>query len=723
MDRPAVRRWLELSIWGSAVFTVAVCALGVVLTLDQYRDMHDSLLENERRATAAQRSILARQLRAQERRALEQLAAEPGDESALATANGTTSFLRDPFAIERDGTIRGPSLRRSGVPAAAFGDAAPPRVFRDAMLAAHSTAPLDQRLDALQRVEDDPLVDATWRIRARSLAATANYRAGRLADAEAIWKRLFREFETSLDSLDWPGFDALCLARAECLAAAGDAQTVARVLRDGLAWLSDRRARFLLPREELWVRVASRIATRAGVDLPELSAAATRLREERAAVRVTHDLRDLILVRARIEGDARPTSEVRRTFAGSAPERQCAIWLRVPPDTTSSTEREADLVAVGFRVDLERLQTALTHDLAQHAADPELRVLVSERPPSTGDGNAASDVVALGDLDGDLGFVHIVKSREAWERKVGKAQRPFLFAGVLIGVLGVLLVAGLLFLYRALHREMLLSRMKTEFVANVSHELKTPLALIRLCSETLALGRLRQAERRQEYYEVITRETERLSHLISNVLNFASIEAGKKSYELEERDLAGIIRQTLGSYFLQLRDKGFECHGRVPPSLPLVRADEEAIAQALINLLQNAARYSTDTKRVDAVATVRGRFVIIAVADRGIGISREDQARIWDDYYRTSESRALGTRGSGLGLSLVQHILKAHDGQVEVRSEPGKGSRFTLVLPIAPGARAHPTPNADAGMAAHVDTDADANGDADDEGEDPRHRR
>jgi signal transduction histidine kinase len=291
----------------------------------------------------------------------------------------------------------------------------------------------------------------------------------------------------------------------------------------------------------------------------------------------------------------------------------------------------------------------------------------------------------LTSLTGDRAFLRIGIDPEVWSDLVGKAQRPFLLAAILIAFLALVLPLGLFTFFRGLRREMALSRMKTEFVANVSHELKTPLALIRLFGETLLLERVEDQGQRKRYYETIVRESERLTHLISNVLNFASIEAGKKSYELSPSDLGEIIRVTYERYRPHLEEKGFSHSLEVERGLPNVRADADAVSQAVINLLENSVKYSAENRQLSLKVSRDEGGVAIAVADRGVGISPEDQKRIWEGYYRTKEARALGSRGSGLGLSLVKHILSAHGGQVKLASQPGQGSVFTLIFPIHRG--------------------------------------
>jgi signal transduction histidine kinase len=298
---------------------------------------------------------------------------------------------------------------------------------------------------------------------------------------------------------------------------------------------------------------------------------------------------------------------------------------------------------------------------------------------SQGDG-----FTTLAALSAGRWFLRLGLPEKTWKDMVGRARQPFVVAGALIALLGLVLALGLWIFLRGVRQELLLSRLKTEFVANVSHELKTPLALIRLFGETLLLDRVADPAQRRKYYEIITRESERMSLLITNVLNFSSIEAGKKTYQLRACQIGEIVRQTVDSYRFELEEKGFRYSLEVAESMPEVLADADAVSQALINLLENAIKYSPEQK--DIVVRVWGEngTVRASVRDRGVGIRREEQNFIWQDYYRTREARALGSRGSGLGLSVVQHIMKAHHGKVEVESETGEGSVFTLVFPLPP---------------------------------------
>lgn len=253
---------------------------------------------------------------------------------------------------------------------------------------------------------------------------------------------------------------------------------------------------------------------------------------------------------------------------------------------------------------------------------------------------------------------------------------------LILGVLSLLMIGGLVLTYRSVNKQVALARLKSDFVSNVSHELRTPLALIRLYAETLELGRITTPEKKHEYYGIIRKESERLSALINNILDFSRIEAGRKEYDFRETDVAELVRNTLDSYRYQIEQHGFALEEHIEP-VPPVRIDREAIARALVNLVNNALKYS-DNEKFLGVRLYRDKSVLkLEVSDRGIGIKRHEQSRIFEKFYRTGDPLVHNTKGSGLGLSLVRHITHAHGGKVEVESTPGRGSKFTLSLPLA----------------------------------------
>jgi signal transduction histidine kinase len=237
--------------------------------------------------------------------------------------------------------------------------------------------------------------------------------------------------------------------------------------------------------------------------------------------------------------------------------------------------------------------------------------------------------------------------------------------------------------YRLVRQETEMARLRADFVANVSHDLKTPLALIRMFGETLEMGRVPDEARRREYYRVITREGERLSRLIDNVLDFSRIESGRRRYEPLLTAVEPLVRETLEAFGYPLREQGFDVAVRVAPDLPEVPLDAEAVSQALGNLVDNAIKYSGPRKVLRVEASVRHGHLALAVEDEGVGIPREEHGRIFEKFYRVGRSDTQGRRGSGVGLALVRHVAEAHGGRVTVESRPGAGSRFTLWLPLA----------------------------------------
>jgi signal transduction histidine kinase len=255
-----------------------------------------------------------------------------------------------------------------------------------------------------------------------------------------------------------------------------------------------------------------------------------------------------------------------------------------------------------------------------------------------------------------------------------------------LGALSVLLAAGILLTYRNVWKEMALARLKSDFVSNVSHELRTPLSLIRLYAETLEMGRLSSQEKYPQYYSIIRKESERLTALINNILDFSRIEAGRKEYDFRETDMAALVRNTLESYRYQIEQHGFAFQESIAEDLPPLRVDREAIARSLLNLVNNALKYSHVEKYLGVKLYRDNGSVKLEVVDHGIGIPRGEQRKIFEKFYRVGDPLVHNTKGSGLGLSLVRHIVQAHGGEVSVESAPGKGSKFVIMLPVNSGA-------------------------------------
>jgi signal transduction histidine kinase len=264
-------------------------------------------------------------------------------------------------------------------------------------------------------------------------------------------------------------------------------------------------------------------------------------------------------------------------------------------------------------------------------------------------------------------------------------RRQVMMFTAAFGVLLAVIVAGCLLTWRLMRRESEMARLKSDFVANVSHDLRTPLSVIRMFGETLELGRVSDETQRREYYRVITRESERLSRLIDNVLDFSRIESGRRRYERVPTAVEPLVRETLEAFAYPLEQQKFKVEVAVAPDLPDVPMDADAIGQALANLIDNAIKYSVDDRVVTVAARRDGDRLALSVADRGIGIPPAEHRRVFEKFYRVGRSETQGRRGSGVGLALVRHIVEAHGGEVGVESAPGEGSRFTLWLPVGGG--------------------------------------
>jgi signal transduction histidine kinase len=255
---------------------------------------------------------------------------------------------------------------------------------------------------------------------------------------------------------------------------------------------------------------------------------------------------------------------------------------------------------------------------------------------------------------------------------------------MMMAILAGIMALGVFFVARALTRELRVAEMKSSFVSSVSHDLKTPLALIQLFAETLELGRLKNTERAQEYYRIINSEARKLTRLINNLLDFSKIEAGLRSYKKVPVDLTELTRGVLESLQSQFQHNQFSVEARLDSEVPVL-IDREAAVQAIENLISNAMKYSPEHREI-VVAVDRERgYGVVCVTDRGIGVPARLQSKIFRKFYRVQTDAGSGPQGTGLGLAIVDHVMRGHDGFVRVTSEPGAGSTFTLHFPLYAG--------------------------------------
>lgn len=258
-----------------------------------------------------------------------------------------------------------------------------------------------------------------------------------------------------------------------------------------------------------------------------------------------------------------------------------------------------------------------------------------------------------------------------------------------IGLLTFVLLGATFVGARYIVRQIELVNAKTSFVSNVTHELKTPIAVIKLATETIEMGRYKDEAERDKFLRTITRETDRLAQLVDNILDFSRLEAGQRTVQLVPLDLRDVVHAAMDSFKLRLEDGGFRYEVNLPETLAPVLGDSRALQHCLLNLLDNAVKYSRDRKEVKVTATSGNGdgTVRLAVSDKGIGIPAEDRERIFEKFARVETGLVHTVKGAGLGLSLVQMLVRAHHGRVEVASTPGEGSTFTILLPVWDGSR------------------------------------
>ncbi|MBN2415730.1 tetratricopeptide repeat-containing sensor histidine kinase [bacterium] len=266
-----------------------------------------------------------------------------------------------------------------------------------------------------------------------------------------------------------------------------------------------------------------------------------------------------------------------------------------------------------------------------------------------------------------------------WETLLFSRHSIYVYMFILIGCL---LLFGLILTYRTIHREMELTRIKTDFVAAVSHDIKNPLTSIRQLSEMLFSGRVPSDARRRQYYQVLVEQSERLKLLVNNILDYTKMDKSRNIFHFERINLAPVILKVITETQSRLLDTRCMIHANISTDLPLVRGDAVALEQALYNLVDNAVKFSGDTCRIEIQAYGTEGPVTVSVRDWGIGIPSEEQKKIFREFYRTSETKAGGVKGSGLGLTLVSQIIRAHGGTITVESRAGEGSTFTITIPV-----------------------------------------
>ncbi len=258
---------------------------------------------------------------------------------------------------------------------------------------------------------------------------------------------------------------------------------------------------------------------------------------------------------------------------------------------------------------------------------------------------------------------------------------------LLIGILLLVLAVAVWLVYRSIKKELEFAQAKADFVSNVSHELRTPLALISMFAETLEMDRVKTEAKKKEYYTIISQESNRLGRIVNSILNFSKMEAGKRKFVFAAEDLNEVVIQLYQNYSYHLYNKGFDFEYEPGIDIPKIFIDREAVSEAIVNLIDNAVKYSDKIKFIKMNIGCENSYVFIEIQDKGTGISEDDQKKVFDKFFRVASGLVHTTKGTGLGLTLVKQIMDAHKGKIELSSEINKGSTFRLLFPV--GADGH----------------------------------
>jgi signal transduction histidine kinase len=260
--------------------------------------------------------------------------------------------------------------------------------------------------------------------------------------------------------------------------------------------------------------------------------------------------------------------------------------------------------------------------------------------------------------------------------------REGLFLYIYIAII-IILTFGLVFTLWIINNEIHFSKMKSYFMSTVSHEFKSPLTSIRQMAEMLSRGRVPSNQRKERYYKLILQQSERLSHLIENILDFSKMEENQKIFNFKKDNIFNLVKEAINSFQNDRIKPGIHISFSNGESIPYVVFDKEAMEQVMRNLLDNACKYSGDSKNVEVEIFTQNQNVVVNITDHGVGISKKDKGKIFDRFYRVGDELTQSVKGSGIGLTIVRQIVEAHNGNIEVESNPGKGSTFSVILPKA----------------------------------------
>ena len=369
---------------------------------------------------------------------------------------------------------------------------------------------------------------------------------------------------------------------------------------------------------------------------------------------------------------------------------------RFVTDTDSNDADEKVVGIVGFVIDAERfereylpraiagaanvLREGVQDNLIVRTTDATGRVVASTQvEPGQADVLAARFDFVFRDWE--------VSARSRHTAAAQVLQSSAFMTWVLMVLMSLAVLGGMLLTWRAAGRERRIARIRNAFVANVSHELRAPLASIALFGEFFRRGRVTSPEKAIEYGRHIEHESGHLQHLIDNILDFARIESAAVEYRQEDTAIEDVVAAAVRAIDARRERDGFTISATCPDTLlPAVRIDAQAMRQVFVNLLDNAMKYSGRSRRVCVAMVQRGRWIAVSVTDSGVGIAPDDHERIFQQFFRATVAGDTGVGGTGLGLAIVRHVVQAHEGQVEVDSRLGCGATFTVLIPVADAA-------------------------------------
>ncbi len=340
--------------------------------------------------------------------------------------------------------------------------------------------------------------------------------------------------------------------------------------------------------------------------------------------------------------------------------------------TVSSDRLAAVIAEPGY---LDSMWKAALHDRRVKAAwvDADGQVMLGSLDKD------AQQAVRTAAATGLPWTLHVTSADPGGDLAASAARRRLLLLG--FAVLALVLFSGSYFILRSIGRERAVATLQSDFVSAVTHEFRTPLTSLRQLSEMLSKGRVPTEELRQQSYEILARESERLHRLVESLLDFGRIEARAVQYHFQSLDPRGTVCEVVAEFREHADAQGYRIEFSGDDEYPLIRADREAFGLALWNLLDNAVKYSPDCRTVRVEMMRDGGYVAIHVRDQGMGIPASEQEEIFSKFFRGSGSRAASIKGTGIGLTMARHIVEAHNGEIRLESEPGRGSTFTILLP------------------------------------------